>query len=133
MSVADGGHKPGGGFAPGHKYSRGRPPRNYSIAHALSLAAEEPESVDDHGNPLTKAQVLSKRLFKILLSGMWQGEKISYRDWLQTFIHVQTVLEPAQRITPGESYAAEQEEMAKQLDHLSDEELAVLEKIGIRR
>ena len=52
---------------------------------------------------------------------------------LSAFQMILSHIEPMYKLKPGELADAEMDDMAKQLDNLTDEELLVLEKIGIRR
>ena len=62
--------KPRGRWKPGESGNpKGRPPKNYSIANALSLAAEQPQSVDDEGSPLTNAQLAADWIWRVVREG----------------------------------------------------------------
>ena len=121
-----------GRFTSGNQHGRGRPPRNYSISHALALAAEEPESVDDHGNTLTKAQVAARFLWDVVSTRKWNGKDVSFKDWLCALQTILSRIEPVVKLTAGELQAEEEKEFVERLQDLSPEELKVLQKVGLR-
>ena len=138
--------KPDGRFAPGNRaadgHRKGRPPRNYSVAHALSIAADQPQSVDDDGAPLTDAQLAARWLWRIVRHGVdvrrdgdggEQPLPVSTKDRLAALQTILSRIEPPTSADPADLPDAEPEQVMEQLDGLSDEELQVLEKIGMGR
>ena len=135
-----------GTFQPGYSGNpKGRPPRNYSIAHALSVVANDPASIDDDGNPLTYAQVASQWLWRIVRDGIDRRStpdgapefvQVGTKDRLNALVTILNRIEPDYKLTPDQVDAMsdeEAEQVLEKLDDLSDEELAVLEKLGVKR
>lgn len=110
--------------------NKGRPPRNYSIAHAMSIVAESPESVDNDGNPLTKAQAAAIWLWDRVFDA-----KLAFRDRLDALKTILSRIEPEFKLTEKQMAEVTDEgarlEIEK-LSKLSPEELSVLEKIATR-
>lgn len=140
--MATKGRNPDGTFAPGHQFSKGRPPRNYSIAHSLSIAANQPQTIDDDGNPLTDAQLAAKWLWEVVRTGLDRRKSedgdeqllpVSTRDRMEALKTILSRIEPEYKLTDknmGDATDEELEEQVQKLDNLTDEELAVLEKLA---
>ena len=120
---------PNGKFAKGNKVgvgnsNAGRPPRDYSIAHALSQAAKQAETVDDDGTVLTKAQVAARWLWECVLN-----PNLSFRDRLEAFKTVVNRIEPDYSLKLRESQVGDGEEASEEtpldLTRLSDDEIRV--------
>ena len=139
--MAGSGRRSDGTFAPGHNIGRrGRPRRNYSIAQALSVAADQPQSVDDDGDPLTHAQIAAEWLWTVVRDGIDERQKpeggterlvVSTKDRLAALNTILARIEPAWKVTP-EDVAAETDERAqaaiRRLEQLSEDELTALKK-----
>ncbi len=92
--VTNGRNHRNGRFAQGHRFSRGRPPRSYSITSALATIGDLPETIDDDGNTITKAQMAARWLWKCVLD-----EELSYRDRLSALETVLSRIEPKVTLT----------------------------------
>lgn len=134
---------PDGTFQPGHKYARGRPPRNYCIAHALSIAANEAVSVDDNGEPLTNAQLATRWLWRVVREGVdsrrlpdggEQVQPVATKDRLAALQTILARIEPGVKLDQAKDDEddAEVQAIVQRLEGLSDEELALLERAGLR-
>ena len=130
--MARNGRKPDGTFARGHRLSPGRPPRNYSIAHALSVYAEEATTTDD-GETLTRAQWAARWLWSVVSSGRDRNQEVSFRDRLQALQTILSRIEPEYKLKPEDmaDLGDEAREVAEQVAQLSPAELQVLAKIGV--
>lgn len=140
-------------WKPGESGNRkGRPPRNYSIAHALSVAAEQPQSVDNEGNSLTEAQLAAKWLWDVVRTGfdkraLPSGETsdkdaklmlpVSTRDRLEALKTILSRIEPDYKLTDknldDDTGDEQAQRVIERLEGLSPEELAVLEKLAISK
>lgn len=132
--MAGPGHTPEGRFARGNKWGKGRPPRNYSIAHAMSVYAEEGTTTDD-GESLTRAQWAAKWLWGVVTSGQDRGKEVGFKDRLSGLQTILSRIEPMVKLTETDirnMSEGEAEEVVRNLESLSDEELKVLEKLGVK-
>ena len=78
-----------GQFTPGHRFARGRPPRIYSITSALATIADLPETINNDGNVITKAQAATRWLWRSMFN-----EELSYKDRLSALETVLSHVEP---------------------------------------
>lgn len=117
------GRQSDGRFAHGHKFSKGRPPRNYSIASAVSAIADTPETIDNEGNTLTKAQLAARWLWDRVLD-----DKLSFRDRLEAFKSVRACIEPDFKLK-DEHMGDNADPVSDDLSGLTNEELDQLERL----
>ena len=133
---------PGVPFKPGQSGNpAGRPPNRYSITHALRVVGDMPQSVDDDGTPLTDAQLAARWLWGVVRTGRDERRSedggaesvaVSTKDRMAALQTILGQLEPTRNLDPSRLLDDEQaEEVASKLDNLSDDELALLEKIGV--
>ena len=131
-----------GRFQPGNKIATGRPPREYSVAHALAIAARRPESWSDDGEPVTNAQIAADWLWQVVRTGRDErvgddGERetvaVSSRDRMHALQTVLARIEPTLKIDPSEMPDDEADQVADNLDNLTDDQLKLLESIGVAK
>lgn len=130
---------------PGNKIASGRPPRNYSIAQALSIAADQQVSIDDEGKPLTRANIAAAWLWRVVAEGLDSRRDpdggdvltpVGTRDRMEALKTILSRIEPGLKLTdspPADDDDETSAETIRKLDELSDDELKVLEKIGYRK
>ena len=129
--VVNGRNRRNGQFTPGHRFAKGRPPRSYSITSALAAIADEPQTIDDDGNPITNAHAAAQWLWKCVLD-----EELSYRDRLNALETVLNRVEPKITLTGkdiDDVTDSEAELVIAKLDELSTDELKILEKLALGR
>lgn len=123
-----------GFFIKGNKIATGRPPRNYSISHAISLAAELPQSVDNEGNQLTDAQLAARWLWEVVRTGIdtrknpdGKGElhvPVCTRDRLAALATILNRIEPEWKSKiPIQPHDDDAEPLEKEMAKLTDQEL----------
>lgn len=132
----DNGRDNSGRFGQGNRYGKGRPPRNYSIAHAMSQLAGEETTTDD-GETVTRAQWASRWLWSVVTSGQDRNKEVGFKDRLEALKTILSRIEPDfklndKNVGTGDE-EAEAEAVIERLESLSAEELAVLEKLAIRK
>ena len=121
----DAGRNSDGTFKHGHSGIGGRKPKLYSIAMALTRFADQPESVDDDGNPVTAATMAGRWLWTCVLTGRDGTEPIRFRDRLAAFVEIRRAIEP----DPRGGEVGQSDDQQDDFSLLNDDELRAVEQL----
>ena len=131
-----------GRFTKGNNYGRGRPPRNYSISHALSALGDDAYTTDHEGNVRTNAWAISRFLIDVAVYGEDRRPDpddpdntkvvpVTTKERMDAANSIIKAIEPARKEKArdvGDEPDPEAAVMMANLDSLTDEELKVLSK-----